>query len=242
MVEVNLKEAFPHSKREPKPNWRTEENKRIAKEYGQEFFDGDRINGYGGYYYDGRWRSVVSKLKEIYKINNQSAVLDIGCAKGFLLFDLQDMLPGIRTAGIDISSYAVNKAMDGYANHLAKKGYGKALSSIFEEEARRKILPNMIIGNAENLPWPDKSFDVVLSIDTTHNLPEDKIKKSIQEMNRVCRNPKSMFIEVDAFRTPEEEERMKHWVLTAETVKSVDDWKKFFNDCEYQGDYYWMIA
>lgn len=242
MAEINLKEDFPKIKRELKPNWRTEENKRIAKDYGREFFDGNRINGYGGYYYDGRWRSVVNKLKELYGISNKSAVLDIGCAKGFLLFDLQDMLPGIKVAGIDISKYAINKAMDGYANYLIKKGYDKSKSLELEEEARRQILPSMIIGSAESLPWPDKSFDAVLSIDTVHNLTEDKIKKSIQEMNRVCKNPRNMFIEVDAFRTPEEEERMKYWVLTAETVKSVDNWIKLFNDCEYQGDYYWMIA
>ena len=242
MAEINLKESFPYCKREPKPNWRTEENKRIARRYDKEFFDGERINGYGGYYYDGRWKSVVNKLKEVYGIDNKSAVLDIGCAKGFLLFDLQDMLPGIKVAGIDISTYAVNKAMDGYANYLMKNGFNKENAYNLEEKARRTILPPMIIGSAESLPWPDNSFDLVLSITTLHNLSEDKMKKAIQEMNRVCRNPKNMFIEVDAYRTPEEKERMKNWVLTAETVKSVDEWLKFFDECEYKGDYYWMIA
>lgn len=242
MAEINLKEGFPKTKREPKPNWRTEENKRIAKKYDREFFDGERINGYGGYYYDGRWRNVVNKLKELYGINNKSAILDIGCAKGFLLFDLQDMLPGIKVGGIDISLYAINKAMDGYADYLIKKGYDKSKSFKLEEEAGRTILPHMIIGSAEYLPWPDKSFDAVLSIDTLHNLTEDKMRKAIQEMNRVCRNLDNMFIEVDSYRTLEEKERMENWVLTAETVKSVEGWLKFFKECGYKGDYYWMIA
>jgi ubiquinone/menaquinone biosynthesis C-methylase UbiE len=242
MREINLRENSPKTERIIKPGWRKEENKIIAKRYDQDFFDGERINGYGGYYYDGRWRSVVEKLKKLYHINNRSSVLDVGCAKGFLLFDLQEMLPGIKVAGIDISRYAVNKAMDGYANCLIKQGYKKEEADNLEERARRTILPHMIIGSAEYLPWPDKSFDAVLSITTLHNLTEDKMKKAIQEMNRVCRNPKNMFIEVDAYRTPEEKERMKNWVLTAETVKSVGEWIKFFNECKYKGDYYWMIA
>ncbi len=242
MAEVNLRESFPKIERRVEKGWKTEENKRIAKQYGRDFFDGDRINGYGGYYYDGRWRSVVEKLKELYHINHESSVLDIGCAKGFLLFDLQEMLPGIKVAGIDISRYAVNKAMDGYANCLIKQGYKEEEAKSLEKRARRTVLPHMIIGSAESLPWPDESFDFVLSITTLHNLAEDKMKKAIQEMNRVCRNSRNMFIEIDSYRTLEEKERMENWVLTAETVKSVDEWLKFFDECEYKGDYYWMIA
>ena len=99
MKKINLLESFPTSKRKVEKGWKTEENKVIAKRFDREFFDGDRINGYGGYYYDGRWRGVVKKLEELYGIDPDSAVLDIGCAKGFLLYDLQDMIPTLKLLG-----------------------------------------------------------------------------------------------------------------------------------------------
>jgi len=243
MGEINLLESFPYCERKVEKGWKTEENKKIAKRFDKEFFDGDRVNGYGGFYYDGRWRGVVKKLQELYDINSESAVLDIGCAKGFLLYDLQDMRPGIKVAGIDISDYALNNAMGGYGKYLENKnGVEQEKASLLEEKAKRKILPHMIKGSAERLPWPDNSFDVVLSINTTHNLPEDKIKQSIQEMNRVCRTPENMFIQVDGYKTPEEKQRMDNWVLTAETMKSVDGWLDLFNEVGYKGDYFWTTV
>nr|QBM01191.1 hypothetical protein [uncultured archaeon] len=244
MREINLLEkSHPQpTKRRIEPGWRTAENKIIARRYDKEFFDGDRVNGYGGYYYDGRWRYVAEELKKLYGINNNSAVLDIGCAKGFLLYDLQDMIPGIKVAGIDISEYAINKAVDGYANFLIKnQSLSEEKAREKEEETRKKVLPHMIVGNCEKLPWPDNSFDVVLSINTTHNLPIEKCKKAIQEMIRVCKNKKSMFIQVDAYRTPEEKQRMRDWILTGEVLMSVDEWIEFFKKCGYGGDYYWTI-
>ena len=244
MKEINLLEkSHPQStKRKIESGWRIAENKIIARRYDKEFFDGDRVNGYGGYYYDGRWKFVVEELKRLYGINNNSTVLDIGCAKGFLLHDLQDMIPGIKVAGIDISEYAIDKAMDGYKDFLIKNHYlNEEEAKEKEEEARKKILPHMIIGNCEKLPWPDNSFDVVLSINTAHNLPIEKCKKAIQEMIRVCKNKKSMFIQVDAYRTFEEKQRMQDWILTGEVLMNVDEWIEFFKKCGYDGDYYWTI-
>ena len=242
MAEINLLEkSHPQIKRIVEKGWRTEENKIIAKRYDKEFFDGDRVNGYGGYFYDGRWRHVVDAMKRHYGINENVSVLDIGCAKGFLLHDLQEMIPGIKVAGIDISNYAINKAIDGYAGYLIKQGINQEEAYRKEQNARKKLLPHMIIGDCEKLPWPDNSFDVVLSINTSHNLPLEKCKSSIQEMLRVSRNKNKMFIQVDAYRTPEEKERMQNWILTGETFMSVEEWKTFFNKCGYKGDYFWTI-
>ena len=242
MGEINILESFPKTKRIIEKGWRTEENKQLAKLYEKEFFDGERVNGYGGYYYDGRWRAVVKKLQEIYNLNSQSSVLDIGCGKGFLLFDLQDMIPGIKIAGLDISKYALNKTMDGYANYLIKQGVGYLKALELEEEARKKILPFLIQGSAENLPYPDNSFDAVISIDTIHNLPEDKCRKAIREIIRVCRNKKNMFIKMDSYRNPEEKERMENWILTAETFLSENQWLELFKQEKYNGDYFWTIV
>ena len=242
MNEINLFESLSKPKRKVEKGLRTEENKRIAKQYGADFFDGDRNNGYGGYYYDGRWKLAVKKLQEVYGIDSSSSVLDIGCAKGFLLHDLQEIIPGIKVAGIDISKYAINKAMDGYSRYLQKQGKEEAEANILENKARESLLPHMILESADKLPWADNSFDVVISINTAHNFPEQKCREAIKEMVRVCKDKKKMVISVDAYRTEEERERMNNWVLTAETVKSVDDWLKLYKEEGYRGDYFWFTA
>ncbi|MDO8517083.1 MAG: class I SAM-dependent methyltransferase [Nanoarchaeota archaeon] len=248
MREIDLLESFPKSKKEVEKGWRTEENRRIAKRFDKEFFDGERVNGYGGYVYDGRWKGAVKKMQEIYKINSNSSVLDIGCGKGFLLYDLQDMIPGIQIAGIDISNYAINHTMDGFGNYIAKNDTPHDYSfnsSCFnqednlEESAKRKIIPHIIQGSVEKLPWIDNSFDVVLSVDTIHNLPLNECEESIKEIMRVCRPNGNMFIKVDAYRNNEEKERMNNWVLTAKTAMSVENWLKFFEKIGYDGDYSW---
>lgn len=250
MREIDFLDSAPKANRVIQEGWRTEANKIIAKQYGKEFFDGDRVNGYGGYYYDGRWKKVVEKLKEVYGINSNSSVLDIGCGKGFLLHDLLDMIPGIKVSGIDISEYAINKALDKLGIHNIKQRTGKQENELtkeeieearkIEEKAREKVLPHMIIGNCEKLPYPDKSFDVVLAINTIHNLPEQKCLQAIKEMMRVCKRNK-MFIQVDAYRNEEEKKRMEYWILTAETFKSADEWVNFYKQAGYDGDYYWTV-
>ena len=210
------------------PNYRNEENRNLAKKYGKEFFDGERVNGYGGYIYDGRWQKVAKKIKHIYNLKEGDAVLDIGCAKGFLLYDLTKEIPGLKIAGIDISGYAINNAMDGFNENL--------------ELARKQILPHIIIGDATNLPWPDNSFDLVLNINTLHNLNESDATNCIKEMIRVCKKPENMFIQVDAYTNEEEKTRMENWVLTAKTMKSDKEWINFFKENGYEGNYFWTIV
>jgi len=240
MAEINLFEGSPKSERKTEKGWRTIKNKIIARKYDGEFFDGDRVNGYGGYYYDGRWRAVVKKLQELYKINSESSVLDIGCAKGFLLYDLQDIIPGIKVAGIDISKYAINKAMDKFGEYMVKQGQTGDLKFI-EDNARKKVLPHIIMGSADRLPYPDNSFDVVLNLNTIHNLPLDQCKEAIREMIRVCKNDKNMIIQVDAYRDKIEKEKMEGWALTADTTMYAHEWLEFFKGAGYNGDYFWTI-
>ena len=60
-----------------------------AKEYESEYWDGDRRFGYGGYkFIEGRWQSVAEKLIQNYNLTNDSKILDVGCGKGFLLFEI----------------------------------------------------------------------------------------------------------------------------------------------------------
>jgi len=239
MAEVNLLESFPKSKRVFNQEWRTDEHRKIARCFDKEFFDGDRAHGYGGYRYDGRWKKVAEKLKEIYNLTSESIVLDIGCGKGFLLHDLQNLIPGIKVIGLDVSEYAINNSLDGLKEYLIKNGKGEQEAETFEHRARELLAPSLIKGTAESLPWPDKSFDLVLSINTTHNLPLEQCKLALKEMKRVAK--KNMFVQMDAYKTEEEKETMYLWNLTGLTIMSVDDWLNLFKEVGYDGDYYWTI-
>ena len=131
-----------------------------------------------------------------------------------MLYDLSLALPKIKYAGIDISKYAIENSIDA-------------------------VKDNLSVGNATKLPYADKSFDVVISINTLHNLEESDFKIAVNEINRVSK--KFSFITVDAYRNEEEKEKINAWNLTAKTIMSVDDWKAFFKKNGYNGDYYWFI-
>ena len=215
MTEFNLLKSFPKINREHLIGTRTEENRTIARKFNKEFFDGERINGYGGYNYDGRWIEVAKLIQKRYKLEPGDTLLDVGCAKGFLITDCYNFSV-IDAYGIDISEYAINNCINGFK-------------------------PRLIIGDAKNLPYADKSFSCVISINTIHNLNLEDCKKAIREMIRVCKTPKKMFIQVDAFRNIDEYERMKSFNLTAKTILHVDDWLKLFKEVGYKGDYYFTI-
>lgn len=217
MAEVNLFDTQPKTVRDyDKRAWeKTPEIVRIAKQFGRDFFDGDRKCGYGGYRYDGRWKPVVKRIKDYYKLPDNAAILDIGCGKGFMLHDFKELMSGVTIAGIDVSEYAIENAMP-------------------------SVKPFLKIASAEKLPYPNKSFDLVISINSIHNLPLDRLKTALREIQRVCRG--DSYITIDAWRNETERENLYKWVLTAETMMHVDDWKKLFNEVGYKGDYWWFIA
>lgn len=216
MAEIDLLDRYPRAKRnvDERKNTITEEDRRIAKQFGKDYFDGHRNRGYGGYRYDGRWIPVVKRFIEHYGLTANSSVLDVGCAKGFMLHDFLKVMPGIKVAGIDISQYGIDNAM-------------------------QEVKPYVKVGNAKYLPgFGDKSFDIVISINTIHNLKLEECKQALREIQRVGKNA---FITMDAWRDDEEKQRMRKWNITAETYMHVDDWKKLFEEVGYTGDYYWFI-
>lgn len=216
-MEIDLLNTHPKAVRDYDKRMRekTPEIVRIAKQFGKDFFDGDRKCGYGGYKYDGRWKSVVKRMKGYYKLPDNAAIMDIGCGKGFMLHDFKSLMPDVTVAGIDVSDYAIENAMPSVRPFLKK-------------------------ASAEKLPYPDKSFDLVISINSIHNLPLERLKVSLREIQRVSK--KHSYITVDAWRNDIERENLFKWVLTAETMMYVDDWKKLFNEVGYMGDYWWFIA
>lgn len=215
--EINLLGNYPKIKRnyDKRMAEKTPEVIKTAKQFGREFFDGERRYGYGGFKYDGRWKAVVKKIREHYKLPDRAAILDIGCAKGFMLHDFKELMPESTLAGIDVSEYAIRNAMPA-------------------------VKPFLKVASAEKLPYPDRSFDLVVSINSVHNLPLGGLKCALSEIQRVCRG--DSYITVDAWRNDREKENLFKWVLTAETMMHVDDWKKLFDEIGYTGDYWWFIA
>ena len=215
--EIDLLINYPKTKRnlDERAASKTETDRAVARKFGEEFFDGERNHGYGGFNYHPRfWQPVIPTFKDYWKLEANSSVLDVGCAKGFMLYDLQQVIPGIKVSGIDISEYAITNAME-------------------------DMKPYLSTANATNLPFKDNSFDVVISINTIHNLEREECGKALQEIERVSRG--NSFITVDAYRNKEEQLRMEAWNLTAKTIMSVEDWVVFFAKVGYTGDYYWFI-
>lgn len=214
--EIDLLKNYPKTKRNilERANQKTEADRAIARKFDKEFFDGDRKHGYGGFYYNPRfWQPVIQDFIKYWKLGKNSSVLDVGCAKGFMLHDLKEFIPSITISGIDISKYAIENSLADVKNFLR-------------------------VGNANNIPFKDNSFDVVISINTIHNLELNECAKALKEISRVSR--KYSFITVDAYRNQEEKKSMLAWNLTAKTIMSVNEWKIFFKENNYCGDYYWF--
>jgi ubiquinone/menaquinone biosynthesis C-methylase UbiE len=215
--EIDLLVNYPKTKRDVKQRGaeKTEEDRRIARQFGKEFFDGDRRTGYGGFSYNSRyWQPVVPTFQSYYGLTGDSALLDIGCAKGFMLHDFAQLIPGIAVKGVDVSNYAVDNAMPDVRRHLQ-------------------------VADARQLPFQDHSFDLVVSINTIHNLERADLIVALKEIVRVSRG--HAFVTVDAYRTEEEKEAMFAWNLTARTILSVDNWLELFAEAGYRGDYYWFV-
>jgi SAM-dependent methyltransferase len=215
--EIDLLENYPHTKRnvDERGATKTEDVRRVARQFGKEFFDGERQYGYGGFKYFPRfWQPVIPTFQKHFALTGRSSLLDVGCAKGFMLHDLVETIPDITVSGVDISDYAIAHAMD-------------------------DIKSRVQVADARYLPFADNSFDVVIAINTIHNLDRDDCAQALREIERVSR--KGSFITVDAYRNDDEKERMFAWNLTAKTIMSVDEWVSFFEEVGYTGDYFWFM-
>tara|TARA_B100001093_G_scaffold519629_1_gene609550 strand:+ start:1246 stop:1899 length:654 start_codon:yes stop_codon:yes gene_type:complete len=214
-MEINLLNKLP-GKNKPL-NIRktvTPDDRILSWRLGYEYFDGSREQGCGGYYDDNRWRPVAEDFIDFYKLNDDAKILDIGCAKGFLLKEFKQLLPNSTVCGLDVSEYAVTNCVS-------------------------EIEKNLYIGNADNLPFKSDFFDLVISINSLHNIMNiEQLKKSFSEINRVSK--KNSFVSLGAYENDEEKDTLDNWAVVATTYMHVAQWKKFFESVSYKGDYFWF--
>ncbi len=182
----------------------------LAKKFDYDYWDGDRRIGYGGYKYDGRWRKVADELARQYQLKSGDKVLDVGCGKGFLLYDLTQSVPGLEVGGIDISQYGL-------------------------EHSKEEVRPFLQLANANQLPFKDHSFDLIISINTLHNLHCYDLDSALREIERVGK--KNKYIVVESYRNENEKANLLYWQLTCESFCAPQEWDWWFKHCNYKGDH-----
>ena len=185
-----------------------------AIQYGRDYWDGERSTGYGGYVYDGRWRLVVENIIRYYGLKPGSRILDVGCGKGFLLYEFTQALPDVQVSGIDISQYAI-------------------------QHAKEEVRPFLKVGTAVKLPFPDRSFDFVISVNTLHNLYLYDLWAALKEIERV--GGKFKHITVECYRNEQEKVNLLYWQLTCRAFHTPKEWEWLFNQAGYTGDYAYIV-
>ncbi|MEZ5665924.1 MAG: class I SAM-dependent methyltransferase [Alphaproteobacteria bacterium] len=215
MAEVDLLRRYPRARRNIAARKAAQAASRArARQFGFEYFDGSREEGYGGYRYDGRWVPIAADIVAHFGLKPGDRVLDVGCAKAFLVADLAAACPGLDVYGLDISHYALSHAHPGTEGRLVR-------------------------GSAARLPFADGAFAAVLAINVIHNLPHDACVAAVREIERLA--PGRGFIQVDAYRSAAERAVFLDWVLTAETHGTPEFWRDLFAQAGYTGDYHWTI-
>ena len=183
---------------------------KLAKKWGFDYWDGDRRINYGGYkYIRNRWNPIINKLIDYYKLPQDAKILDIGCGKGFFLYDFFQLRPKSDINGIDISNYAL-------------------------KNCKPEIKEKLRLGNATCLPWEDNYFDLVISINTLHNLHTFDLEKGLSEMERVGKNK---YLCVESYRNEEEKTNLLYWQVTCEAFYTPEEWRWWFKKTNYNGDY-----
>ncbi len=242
MPEFNLLQDFPRVKRRALGREVTKEAITKAEKLDFDYYDGDRKFGFGGYVYDGRWNSVAKLAKERYNLNENSVVLVDRSDKGFLIFDLKKIIPGITVYGIHPSRYVINHAMEGYGKWALINGIETGDPKIIEEKARQEINFCFIQGEGWNLPFKDKFFDSVVSINNVCSYTEEKARLAVREIIRVSKNNgENCYIQNDSWRTPEEERMLKEWSLLCRTYLDTKGWEKLYQEEGYNGDWGYTI-
>ncbi len=183
---------------------------KISKKYDFNYWDGDRKYGYGGYQYDGRWNKIAKNIIRKYKLNKNSKILDVGCGKGHLIYELKKLLGSTKIYGVDISKYALKNC---------------------PSEIKKNV---NYLDVKKGLKYKKKFFDLIISINLIHNLEINHLKRFIEDVVRIS---KKSFITTESYRNEKELFNLQCWALTCESFFSEKEWKWLFNHYGYNRDF-----
>tara|TARA_B100000902_G_scaffold399986_1_gene474274 strand:- start:5858 stop:6511 length:654 start_codon:yes stop_codon:yes gene_type:complete len=214
-MEVDFLEKLPSQKKPIKERLSVSNEDRIKSwRLNKHYFDGSRKQGYGGYYYDGRWKNVAQYMIEHYSLKQNAKILDIGCAKGYLLKEFKDILKKSTNIGVDISDYAI-------------------------EKSHKKIKENLVVANSIELPFENNFFDLTISINSLHNILDlNSLETTFKEIKRVSK--KNIFISLGTYETKKEKKILDNWAVVATTYMHKKNWLKFFKKNNFKCDYSWF--
>ena len=192
---------------------RTVINKYNAWQLEKKYYDGNRLDGYGGFKYDGRWLKLLPKIIKRYKLTNKSKVLDLGCKKGFLLKDINILLPGIKSYGVENHPYPLKKAV--------------------------KCKSKLIQCNYYDLPFKNKYFDFVIAFNSLYMQNLGDVIKSLKEIQRVS---KKSYVILASGENDYERNRFYKWTLIGTSILLKKEWKALFKKIKFTGDYYFSSS
>ncbi len=197
------------------PGIRTIHNRIVASYRGKDFYDGDRNNGYGGLRYDGRWAPIAKHMMAEYGLDGKSAVLQVGCDKGFLLHEFLVLSGGLKVRGTEVSDYAIEQAMPSVKSFIRKAPFTE-------------------------LPFADREFDFVIGIGPVYSLNLADAIKCLKEIQRVGKG--KSFITLGAYETEDDLRLFRYWTLLGCTVLSKTDWTEVLRHVGYTGDFKFNTA
>lgn len=217
MREYNILQGYPSPKvpRYVSSGLRTIENRIIASCRDKRYYDGDRDCGYGGYTYDGRWKTIAGAMCIEYGLTEHSAVLQLGCEKGFLLHDFYEKYPAMKLRGVEVSDYAIEMAMPTIKDCIFKNSFTE-------------------------LPFQDNEFDFVIAIGVVYCLSLVDVLQCLREIQRVGKG--HSFITLGAYRNDNDRRLFEYWTLLGTTILHVDEWCAVLNAVGYTGDYHFTTA
>lgn len=183
----------------------------VARQFGRDYWDGERQFGYGGYRYDGRWRPIAEAMARHYGLKAGDRILDVGCGKGYLLYEFTQVVPGVEVVGLDLSQYGI-------------------------DNAKEEVKPFLRQGTAAALPFADADFDFVVSLGTLHNLEIFDLFAAVREIERVGRGVRK-YVMVESYRNEREKANLLYWQLTCQSFHSEQGWAWIYEQAGYRGDH-----
>jgi len=195
----------------------TDENREYVRKtnFNEDFWDSDSFPGYQGFKYDSRWEEVALFIIDYFNLTNDSKILDLGCGKGYLLYEIHKLLPQAEVHGVDISKYAI-------------------------DNAKKEIKEYIKCASSTNLPYDNNYFDFIYSLNVIYFMPEEECTRTINEINRIKTQKSKTLIQVASYRDEEEKRNMINWDLGI-LHKSIEEWKRYFKEVNYLGDYSFVI-